>query len=382
MTEKEKPGWQAGHKEKEPGKDITLNPVFNDEIFDLGSPDTFKNHFADIQKGIDYSDLEKWRITDKTKIPIPEPTITIAGETITTSEALTVISGASKSGKSALLSVLVAGAIVQDGFYDGIAEIEVLHNASQKAVIHLDTEQARHLHQVKLKTILKRASLTTCPDYYLSYNIRQLDYASYSNVTTAICDSATQKFNGIHSVWIDGGADYIADVNDASLSNAIVKYFEDLSIKYHCPVIIILHTNPNGDKERGHFGSQCQRKAEAVLTVKNDDTDVSYIEGKFLRQAGKNSIPRIQFYFDKSKGYHVGCGTKSADVDRTQKKANQMQNLCTEVFGGQRSLLYSEAVDAIVGNTLCSERTAKTYFQTLRAAKLIEQANDKRWRKI
>lgn len=325
-------------------------------------------------------DLEKWRITDRTPITIPEPTIRIAGETITTSEAMTVISGGSKTGKTALYSIMIAGAIAQDG-YDGIDEIEILHNDRKRAVIHIDTEQARHLHQVKHKTILKRANLTTCPDYFLSYNIRQLDIENYSKITTAICEDAFKNFNGIHSVWIDGGADYIADVNDATLSNGIVKYFEDISVTYHCPVIIILHTNPNGEKERGHFGSQCQRKAEAVLTVKNDDDDVSFIEARFLRQAGKNSIPRIQFYFDKSKGYHVGCGTKSAPIDRTQKKAVQMQDVCNNVFGGQKALFYHEAIDGIISATLCSERTAKEYFKTLNVGKLITQGEDKRWRK-
>jgi len=48
-----KPGWQAGQREtNEHGKVNTLNPIFNDEILDLGNPDTFKNHFAELENRI------------------------------------------------------------------------------------------------------------------------------------------------------------------------------------------------------------------------------------------------------------------------------------------------------------------------------------------
>lgn len=44
-----KPGWQAGRNKKELDKVTKLNPIFNDEIFDLSNPDTFKNHFQELE---------------------------------------------------------------------------------------------------------------------------------------------------------------------------------------------------------------------------------------------------------------------------------------------------------------------------------------------
>ena len=325
-------------------------------------------------------DFEQWRITDKTNIPIQEPLILINGEIITTSDALTVISGASKSGKTALESVLIAGSIATSD-YDGIEGIDILRNTNRKAVIHFDTEQSRWNHQQKHKTILHRANFISCPDFFLSYNIRKLDIGKYSTITKNICNAAQNQFNGIHSIWIDGGADYISDVNDAMQSNALVKFFDDLGSDYSCPVIVILHTNPGGEKERGHFGSQCQRKAEAILTVKNEN-DISYIDAKFLRHAGKGDVPQLQFVFDKSKGYHVGCGTRvNTPMDKTQKKAFQMQTICNDVFGGQCSYNYTEAINKIIGFSFVSERTAKTYFSTMNATGLIKKGDDNLWRK-
>jgi hypothetical protein len=327
------------------------------------------------------ADFDQYRITDKTDIPIPEPFIQIGGETITTSDALTTISGPSKGGKTALCSALIAGAI-STSTYDGIDEITVKPNIERKAVIHIDTEQARYLHQVKHKTILHRNFITECPDYFLSYNIRKLPIDKYSNVTTGICDAAKNQFNGIHSIWIDGGADYVTDVNDAATSNAIIKFFEDLSTDYSCPVIIVLHTNPGGDKERGHFGSQCQRKSEAVISVKNEN-DISYIESKFLRHAGKNDVPQVQFAYDKSKGYHVGCGTRDNKTgDKTQKNVDRIGKLCADVFGGQKSYAYGDAITKIMGVAFVQQRTAKEYFSTMTAANLIIQGDDKHWRKV
>ena len=370
---------------------MAVEPQFDDSFF---NPETIKDHLTELASQPQANDnqtlppqatqtgfnIEDYRITDSTYIPIPAPTITIAGETITTSEALTVISGASKSGKSALLSILIAGSIVQDGYYDGIDDIYVKPNSEGKAVIHIDTEQARHTHQTKLKTILKRSNMTTCPDFFMSYNIGQLPIEHYSTLTNDICDLAFQKFNGIHSIWIDGGADYIVDVNDAIKANEAVKFFEDISIMYHCPIITVLHTNPGGDKERGHYGSQCQRKAEAVLTIKNEGDDISFIEAKFLRNAGIKAIPKIQFQYDKVKGYHVGIGAKTP-IDRSKKKELEIQDLCNNVFSGQRSLHYDEAIEAIMGSELKGKRTAVDRFKIIKAAGLITQGADKRWRK-
>ena len=87
-------------------------------------------------------------------------------------------------------------------------------NDEHKAVIHFDTEQDRWTQQYNHKTILKRARIDHCPDFMLSYNIRQLPIENYQDIVNDICRAATEQFNGIHSIWIDGGADFIHDTNN------------------------------------------------------------------------------------------------------------------------------------------------------------------------
>lgn len=326
------------------------------------------------------AEYEHLRITDKTDILQPIPLVTINKETIITSEALSTISGQSKGGKSAVIGILIAGAISKDGDIDGLDGIEVRPNPEGLAVIHLDTEQARHKQQSNLKSILKRAGLLECPDNLLSYNIRQLDIDKYASITSSICECATKEFGGIHSIWIDGGADYIADVNDAAQSNAIIKFFEDLAIKFKTAIIIIVHTNPSGDKERGHFGSTCQRKSESVLTVKKNG-DVSSLEAKFLRNAGNGDVPKIEFAYNREKGYHtyVGIGIDNPG-DKPNRRLEAIHQSHTLVFSGQRSYAYKDAIAAIMLAASIGARTAKDYFTHMRAENMIYQGGDNNWR--
>ena len=299
------------------------------------------------------------RITDTTDIPPPIPIVTINNEIICTECNLTTISGSSKSGKSAFTGIILAGAISQTGIIDGLEYLEVKANKDKKAVIHFDTEQARHKHQSNLRTILKRADYTTCPDYFLSYNIRALDISVYKEATLKICEAANNACNGVHLIVIDGIADFISDVNDTIPANEIVKFFEDLAIKFSCPLITIVHTNPGSDKERGHLGSQCQRKSESLLAIKNEN-DISYMEPKLLRMAGRGDVPILQFCYSKEKGYHVDMGVKSeSESSKNEKRIKQLQKSAAKVFGGQKSLKYADAWNEVAESIGCAESTAK-----------------------
>ena len=359
------------------------DPSINDRDFagSVSDNDLFNDPFSETLPEIPrIQAYEIYRITDTTDIPPPIPVITIVGEIISTEGNITTISGASKSGKSALTSIFVAGAISESGIVDGINGIAVEPNHNGKAVIHIDTEQARHRQQSNVKSILRRANLKSCPEYYLSYNIRELNLDQYSSLTDEIFAAANNDFNGIHLVVIDGIADYINDVNDGEDSNAIVKFFEGLAVKYSAPIITIVHTNPGSDKERGHLGSQLQRKSESVIAVKIDG-DISYIEPKFLRMAGKGVIPQLSFKYDKEKGYHVDNGVME---DSVEKKENArivvITEICHSVFSAQTSLSYKDSIEAIMKKSGKGQVTAKGYFKEMNVHEMIIKGADNNWR--
>lgn len=319
---------------------------------------------------------EHLQITDATQISLPITVVKIGGESISTQGNVTTISGAPKSAKSAFASVLIAGSIAEHE-YDGFDDLEVL-KCQGKAVLHFDSEQARHQHQRNLKTILKRAGLKICPTNLLSYNIRKEELESYKTITSELFSAAYDKFSGIHMAVIDGGADYIQDVNDPTKSNGLVKFFEDLALKYNTVVIVIVHLNPNSDKERGHFGSQLQRKSESILTIKKLG-EVSVVEPKFLRTAG--NIPLIQFTYDKVKGYHVYCGVKqtSNDADKHIERKKELEKIAAEIFAQPVSLRYEDAINMIMKYTCKGETVSKSRFKEMKAHRMIRQGEDKNW---
>lgn len=355
-------GFQEYQSEKQ-----DLNTYVQDNKGNILSPDAVLQKYAYLQ------------ITDSADIPEPEPVVKIGGEVISTEGNITTISGASKSGKSAFTSVLIAGAVA-GGEYDGFPDVEVLANDSHRAVIHLDTEQARAKHKRNLCTILERADLNTCPDYLLSYNIRQLPLKEYQTATSEICEAANAIHGGIFLIVIDGIADYIQDVNDPESSNAIVSYFEKLAIKYACPIICIVHTNPNSDKERGHLGSQLQRKSESVLTVETDN-DISTLKPKFLRNAGKGKTPLIQFRYNPEKHYHEYCGVMTtAQADRDAARIEAIKEIAKQVFSGQKAYGYNEGIEAIMKVSKKQERTAKDMFREMKVHGFIQVGEDKKYR--
>jgi hypothetical protein len=321
------------------------------------------------------------RITSLTAIPEPVAIISINGETISTAGNITVISGASKSGKSAFTGWLLAGAISTTGFIkDNLNGLFVEPNSNHKAVLHFDTEQARHKQQGNIKSILRRSGLESFPEYFLSYNLRQIEMKNFKSVTDDICKHANKNFNGIHLIFIDGIADYISTVNDEVESNEIVKFIEMLAIKYSTPVIIIIHTNPNSEKERGHLGSHCQRKCESLLAVKTEG-EISFVEPKLLRSAGKGNISNMRFMYDKNKGYHIGIseGLEISPI-KENEKLNIIEDICKIVFAPPVANKYEDAIKKIMTVSKKGETTAKNFFKDMKSHGLINQGNDKLWR--
>ncbi|MFH1118211.1 MAG: hypothetical protein V1775_00200 [Bacteroidota bacterium] len=282
------------------------------------------------------------------------------------------------------MNMCIAPSLTPSGtISDGLPGVVMRGNPDGLAVIVQDTEQAEHRQEWNVLHTYKRAGFDVCPPFFFAYNIRKLDIEQYTATTTLICEAAFIRCGGIHSIWIDGGADYIGDVNDPATSNAIIKYFEGLAIRFNTAVFIVVHTNPGGTKERGHFGSQLQRKCGGILSVTAED-DISVIEPKMLRYAGKSDIPKLAFKYDKEKGYHVGCGTMEANQTDPDKKAEakitDAWRVCEKIFSGQRSFSREKAINQIMVKKACQERTAAGIFALMTAGNMILKGEDDNYR--
>jgi hypothetical protein len=320
--------------------------------------------------------FEQYRITDKTEIPPIEVVASINGEIVAVNDELTSISGAEKAGKSAIQTQFISE-ILSDECTDNIRGL-VVAKADGEAVIHVDSEQARSKQQHTVKTILRKGNLHTCPDNFLSYNFRHLDIEQMMPTLTGIIEAAQNRFDAIHSIWVDGIADFIQDSNDLQTSIEIVRNFMHIAAKYHCPVFCIIHTNPGGNKERGHLGSELLRKSGSVLTVTQDEREVSTLTAKRLRYGGKGKIGECLFKYDSEKGYHVGIevdGIGSEQVDaRAAKKMKQVESMAKQIFSGN-ALSREDAIKKIMVKRACQDRTASGDFALMTANNLIKKSN-------
>lgn len=354
-------------------------PVIPFEAF-TGDIDVKVIHEENVKQPKSLSDFDQYRITKERDIPRSRPTITIDGAAIATAGNLLGISAQIKAGKTAIKGVILAASLSQSGIADGFPTI-MCEPANGKAVIDLDTEQSEVDQQDNLNAILQRAGLETTPDNLRSYNIRQLSMKDYKGFTNSICELCAEKFNGIHLITIDGGADFISSVNDEEQANEILEYFTHLSIRFNCPVIIIVHLNPNSDKERGHLGSQLQRKCFGLLTIeKTKGSDISSLIPKAFRKAGNGDVQPVCFAYDKEKHYHVQVDAPDKEEERASQVVLKHKSIAKEVFAGQTSYTYTDGVKAIMKFTHRKERTAKEMIKDMSGWGFIVKGNDNNYR--
>lgn len=336
-----------------------LNEQFKVEDFDI------------VLKKYDY-----YRISATKPIVSSIPVLKINNISILTEGNLGVLSGDSKSGKTALSFVTLAGAICPIGQnYDGIDGIVVATNYFLKAVLHLDCEQSKQQHYKSMcNAILKRVGLDKEPSFFYSYNIREIDLIKYMDFCNEIFEATFKKHSGIHLAVIDGVADFIKSVNDEEDSNNIVKFFEQLAIKYKTAIILIIHLNPKSEKQRGHLGSQLQRKAESVLAIKKLN-GISFIEPQLLRNGSNSDIPNIQFSYDEMKGYHTSCGVFTK-ISKEDEEKNNLLTLSKTVFSDD-PINYTEAIEKLIAITKSSERTMSTRLKKMVDLNYVSKSDNK-----
>lgn len=321
------------------------------------------------------SDFEHLRVTLEKEYKNTQPLITWCGAAIAAAGNITAISAQAKAGKSALCNVFIAGAISQDGFCDGFTKMKIEPNTFNKAVIVMDTEQSEADQQYNIKTICKRVGTSKTPENLLCYNIRQLSINDYQQTTNTICEAAAQQFDGVHLIVIDGGADYIKSVNDEESATMIVEYFTHLAIKYNCAVIVVVHQNPGSDKERGHVGSQIQRKCFGMIGIKKDG-DISIAEPKIMRKAGISDIQPLHYLYSKEKGYHIEIDAPEKGNTETKKLA-KMEATINEALPLGLSCGYNDLVQRIIkAAKATSETTGKNYLKVGVANGWITKGND------
>jgi hypothetical protein len=305
------------------------------------------------------------------------PVFNLCGNPVSTAGNLTSIVSQAKTGKSAVVQAMFAAAISPDpegrdflGFTSA--------NPERLAILHLDTEQAPADHWHGVERACRRAGLIEPPEWLLSFYLtglmpNQAWRAAQEAIRRAASHSPEKR---LHSVLIDGVGDLVHDVNDAGECNDFVAALHGLAIEHACPIVGVLHFNPESAKARGHLGSQLERKSESNLRLDKEDEFTVLWSNKQRR----SPIPRDfgpRFTWNDEAGMHMTVESRSEA--RRSAKAEAAIPARDDAFHEHPAMRYNDLIEAVKTTAKVGQRTAERRVQEWTKLGVIEKSVANLW---
>ena len=300
--------------------------------------------------------------------------VSVKGVPLGTQDNLLCVTGGEGTGKSNYISAILSGALgIERLNPEQTLGLEITANPKGLAVLHYDTEQSEAQLYKNLGKTLRRASLSTVPEFYHSLYLATFSRKDRLKLIRESMDLFHHKHGGIHLVVIDGIADLIRSANDESESIAIVDDLYRLAGVYNTCIICVLHFVPNGIKLRGHIGSELQRKAAGILSIEKDDNpEYSVVKALKVRDGSPLDVPMILFGWDKDLDMHVYRGEKSKE-EKEKRKTDELIAVVREAFKHSHRLSYQELCEVLMREMEIKERTAKKYIAYMREQEILTQ---------
>ena len=300
--------------------------------------------------------------------------IAVNGVPLGTQDNLFCITGGEGTGKSNYIAAILAGTLGTERLdAEQTLGLEVTPNPKGLAVLHYDTEQSEAQLHKNLGKTLRRASLTSVPDFYHSLYLASLSRKDRLKLIRESMDLFHHKHGGIHLVVIDGIADLIRSANDETESIAIVDELYRLAGIYNTCIICVLHFVPNGIKLRGHIGSELQRKAAGILSIEKDENpEYSVVKALKVRDGSPLDVPMTLFGWDKALDMHVYRGEKSKE-DKDKRKSNELHAVIRDAFRSATRLSYQQLCEILMRELDIKDRTAKKYIAYMKEQGILIQ---------
>lgn len=165
-----------------------------------------------------------------------------------------------KHGKTWVCKIFLAACVA--AAYMGI---DCLMPASRRKVAFFDTEQdtSDSISVGRTVNAIARRKPDDQSDDFHTINIMD---ASIEQMWEALEDYMDTEHPLL--VVVDGCADIMKDPNDLAESKEVIRRLRVLAKQYNCAIFTVIHVNPETAKERGHIGTELQRKCCDMLQVK------------------------------------------------------------------------------------------------------------------
>lgn len=270
------------------------------------------------------------------QLPDPQPIVRIWGNLIASRGNVSTVVGLAKSRKTFLTAAVASGFLSSSDFLG-------FDTPATGKVVYIDTEQARaHVHKVA-RRILRSIGLPT------DHNHDKLVVAALRELTPDQRREATGEILRRYKsdlLILDGVADLCNDPNDLHESEALTCELMRWSSEYDNHILCVLHSNPGGEKARGHLGSALLRKSETVVLVKADG-DTSVVSPQYCRNE-----PFTEFAFQiNASGLPELCG-----IPAPQPK----ENVFAEIMEAGKVYAHSELIEMLMEAVDLKEGSAKS----------------------
>ena len=238
-------------------------------------------------------DLSSLIIDLSEQLPDPQPIVRLWGNLIASRGNVSTVVGLAKSRKTFLTAAVASGFLSSSDFLG-------FDTPATGKVVYIDTEQSKaHVHKI-VRRILRSIGLLTDRnhDKLIVAALRELTPDQRKEVASEILRRYKPDL-----LIIDGVADLCNVPNDLHESEALTCELMRWSSEYDNHILCVLHSNPGGEKARGHLGSALLRKAETVMLVKADG-DTSVVSPQYCRNE-----PFSEFAFQiNATGLPEPCG--------------------------------------------------------------------------
>jgi hypothetical protein len=257
---------------------------------------------------------------------------------------VSTITGMAKSRKTFLITSIVVAFLSDTGFLGMNSDLPT------KRVLLIDTEQSRTFVQRLIRRIyrlMKWDFEDDVKDRLRVLSLRELTPEKRLEVVKSTIESYKPTL-----VFIDGSADLINDTNNVEDSTMLVNELMRISTDEKCHICSVVHTNPNSEKTRGHFGSELQRKSETVMLVTREG-DTTTVKPQFTRNL---EFAPFSFIINER-------GLPEA-TEVVQPKQENLQAIFEEIYSYSSYLTWGDLRDKLMevsgkGKTACENRIKK-----------------------
>jgi AAA domain len=271
-------------------------------------------------------------ITHETEIVPANHICTINDANFLTDGELSTVSGPPKTGKSTVVSYIIATALMKE-IPENCDTLKIRTMHTTKNIVYIDTEQNISGTALTLQRVLKIAGLTECPTNLKYFNVRKYSIEERIEHLKVICDNLTD----ISFIVIDGITDYVTGVNDEISSNEVIEMLMNYSSYLNIPILNIIHETAGG-KIRGQLGSQLERKVGGAISIQKDrERKCFIIKPKFIRYGA--DFDDIYYHYNLDTGliqclsdYEVNSIKKEEDGKNV--KVKELKEILDKVYAG------------------------------------------------